>query len=104
MIEQITHAVIALSAVLVGAAGLIGVSRIVRGPSSLDRVVAADLIVAVVIAGLGLWTAYTHQSGVIIFLLLLSVLGFTGATSIARLVGDRVAHGRRTTNDVEELP
>lgn len=104
MIEQITLGVIALSAVLVGTAGLIGVNRIVRGPSSLDRVVAADLIVAVVIAGLGLWTAYSGQPNVIMFLLLLSVLGFTGATSISRLVGDRVAHGRRTTNDGAELP
>lgn len=104
MIAPIVEVLLAVSALLIGAAAIIGVTRIVRGPSSLDRVVAADLIVAVVIAGLGLWTAWTGQYGVIMFLLLLSILGFTGAASIARLVGDRVAHGTRTSDDTEELP
>lgn len=102
MIEVITLVILDIAALVVGVAAVIGVTKIVKGPSALDRVVAADLIVAVVIAALGIWTAYTGQSSVIMFLLLLSLLGFTGATSIARLVGDRVAHSKRIVHDQED--
>lgn len=104
MIELITLGILDIAAVIVGVAAIIAVTRIVKGPSALDRVVATDLIVAVIIVGLGIWTAFVGQPNIIMFLLLLSLLGFTSATSIARLVGDRVAHGKRPVHPREVKP
>lgn len=86
-----TNIVMALAACMLFAAALIGISRIAAGPSQLDRSVAADLIVAVVVAALGLWTVWTDRSTELMVLVLLSMLGFTSAVSIARMVGERLA-------------
>lgn len=85
-----THIILAVAALLLFAAALIGVNRIAVGPSQLDRSVAADLIVAIVVAGLGLWTVWTDQSSELMVLVLLSLIGFTSAVSIARMVSDRM--------------
>ena len=85
------------AAALLLVAAMIGVNRIAVGPSQLDRSVAADLMVAVVVAGLGLWTAWTDQPTYLMVLVLLSLLGFTSAVSIARMVGDRMAMRSKMT-------
>lgn len=85
-----TNIILTVAAFLLVAAALIGVNRIAVGPSQLDRSVAADLIVAVVVASLGLWTVWTDQSTEVMVLVLLSLLGFSSAVSIARMVGDRL--------------
>lgn len=93
--STIVHVLIGASVVLLFGAALIGVQRIAHGPSQLDRSAAADLMVAVVICGIGLWIAATHQRTTINILLLLSMLGFTSAVAIARMVADRVVSRRR---------
>lgn len=90
-----TDIVLSLAAVVLVVSALIGVNRIAVGPSQLDRSVAADLIVAVVVASLGLWTVWTDQSTELLILVLLSMLGFTSAVSVARMVGDRMDMRRR---------
>lgn len=95
MIAIITDIVLVLAALMVGVAGFIGIGRIVAGPSALDRIIASDLIVATAIAGVALWIVNSEQYGLVIILLLLSILGFTGAASMARLMGDRVMLARR---------
>ncbi|MCC2593973.1 hypothetical protein LKO27_11205 [Tessaracoccus sp. OS52] len=95
MISIITDLVLSLAAIIIGAAGLIGVGRIVAGPSSIDRIIASDLMVAIVIGGVALWIVHTGQDNLLVVLLVLSMLGFTGATALARLLGDRAALARR---------
>lgn len=95
MMEALTLGIIAVGAVLLGLAALIGIFRIVRGPSSLDRVVATDLLVAIVVGGIGLWMVVSHRSELLLVLLLLSLVGYTGAASVARLVGEKVELRRR---------
>lgn len=80
---------------------MIGVNRIAVGPSQLDRSIAADLIVAVVVAALGLWTVWTDLSTELLILVLLSMLGFTSAVSVARMVSDRMASRRRRFTPVK---
>lgn len=75
--------------VLLGGAAALTVVRIARGPTSLDRVVAADVLVAAVIAGLGLQAVVDDDATTLPVMLVLSVLGFAGSVSIARLVADR---------------
>ena len=81
--------------ILAGAAALavsafIGVNRIAAGPSQLDRSVAADLIVSVVAASLGVWVVWIDRSTELMVLVLVSMLGFTSAVSVARMVSDRI--------------
>ena len=87
--------VLSIAALLLFVAAMIGVNRIAVGPTQLDRSIAADLIVATVVAGLGLWTVWSDLTTELFILVLLSMLGFTSAVSIARMVGDRMASRRR---------
>ena len=86
----LTNLILAGAAVLLAVSAYIGINRIAAGPSQLDRSVAADLIVAVVVASLGLWVVWTDRSTELMVLVLLSLLGFTSAVSVARMVADRI--------------
>ncbi|AQP48677.1 hypothetical protein BW730_15365 [Tessaracoccus aquimaris] len=90
-----TETILSIAAVVLFVSAMIGVNRIAVGPTQLDRSIAADLIVAVVVAALGLWAVWTELSTELLVLVLLSMLGFTSAVSIARMVSDRMATRRR---------
>ncbi|HMS74448.1 monovalent cation/H+ antiporter complex subunit F [Gordonia sp. (in: high G+C Gram-positive bacteria)] len=59
-------------------------ARILMGPTSLDRVVALDVLVALCMCGLAAWAAYSGDSTVIPAIVALSLLSFIGSISIAR--------------------
>lgn len=86
----LTNLILAGAAVLLAVSAFIGVNRIAAGPSQLDRSVAADLIVSVVAASLGVWVVWIDQSTELMVLVLVSMLGFTSAVSVARMVSDRI--------------
>ena len=96
-----TQIILSIAAVVLFVSAMIGVNRIAVGPSQLDRSIAADLIVAVVVAALGLWTVWTDLSTALLILVLLSMLGFTSAVSVARMVSDRMASRRRRFTPVK---
>jgi multicomponent Na+:H+ antiporter subunit F len=76
---------IAAGAVL-ALAGVLVVVRIVRGPTVLDRVVALDVLVAIMVCGFGLEAAVGRHSTTLPILIALSMLGFVGSVSVARFV------------------
>jgi multicomponent Na+:H+ antiporter subunit F len=86
IIASVTNIIIALSAVLLTVAAALTVGRMTRGPGSLDRVVAADVMIAIVIAAIALEGVWHHRSTALLVILVLSLLGFTGSVSIARLL------------------
>lgn len=63
---------------------LLIVARITLGPTMLDRVVALDVLVAVLICGLALEAAIHRHDTTLPILVVLSLLGFVGSVSIAR--------------------
>lgn len=89
MSASIVTVLVVVGALLLVAAAALTVLRISRGPSSLDRVVAADVLVAIVIAGLALEAVVGDHATTLPVMLVLSLLGFTASVSIARLVADR---------------
>ncbi|MBB1483220.1 cation:proton antiporter [Tessaracoccus sp. MC1865] len=97
-----TNIILSVAAVLLTVAAFIGVNRIAAGPSQLDRSVAADLIVAVMVASLGLWVVWTDMSTELMVLVLLSMLGFTSAVSVARMVSDRMLQRHRYNRQRKE--
>jgi multicomponent Na+:H+ antiporter subunit F len=78
------NAVLVLCEGILGVAALLLVTRISRGPTMLDRVVAFDVLVAVVICGLALEAAVHRHTTTLPILVVLSLLGFIGSVSIAR--------------------
>ena len=75
--------------VILVAATLCSIYRLAKGPTLLDRVVATDVLVSVVIAGLALEAVLNRHTTTLPVMLVLSLLGFTGSVSIARFVADR---------------
>jgi len=72
--------------VILAAAALLALARAVRGPSILDRVVATDVLLAIIVAAIASEAAYTEDATALPVLVVLSILGFTGSVSVARFV------------------
>jgi len=87
--------ILGFAAALLLAAAVIGIRQIVIGPSQLDRSIAADLMVAVVISSVGVWVIGSRSDTELGILLLLSMFGFTGAVAISRMVSDRLVQRRQ---------
>lgn len=87
---SITILLAVFGAIMLAAAAGCVIVRIVRGPTVLDRVVAVDVLVSVVVCGLGLEAAINRHSTTLPILISLSLLGFVGSVSVARFVAKDV--------------
>jgi multicomponent Na+:H+ antiporter subunit F len=84
----------ATTAVLLAVAAALVMRRIIHGPNVLNRVVALDVMVSIVVCGLGLEAAVTKHSATLPILISLSLVGFVGSVSVARFV----ARGRDSSS------
>lgn len=75
---------------LLALSALLTLIRIIIGPSVLDRVVATDVLVSVVVCSLGAHVALNPGSSTLPLLISLSLVGFMGSVTVARFV----AHDR----------
>lgn len=80
-----TGLVIAI-AVVFAAAALVTLWRIVRGPSILDRAVAADVLLTEVMCVLGADMVFNHHTRSLPVLLIIAAVGVFGSVAIARFV------------------
>jgi multicomponent Na+:H+ antiporter subunit F len=78
------NVVLVLCVGILGIAALLLVTRISLGPTMLDRLVALDVLVAVIICGLALEAAVNRHTTTLPVLVVLSLLGFVGSVSVAR--------------------
>ncbi|NLU83143.1 monovalent cation/H+ antiporter complex subunit F [Rhodococcus sp. HNM0569] len=82
--------------------------RLLHGPGSLDRLVAMDTLIAVMICGLAVWAAYSGDTTVAPGIVALALVSFVGSVSVARFrVRDRDDTGRLPEPDdivVREAP
>ncbi|KAA9106320.1 monovalent cation/H+ antiporter complex subunit F [Microbacterium rhizomatis] len=67
-------------------AALLTLVRIVRGPSILDRAVASDVLLTLVMCVLGAEMAINHHTRTLPVLLVIAAVGVFGSISIARFV------------------
>ncbi|MFG2107968.1 monovalent cation/H+ antiporter complex subunit F [Micromonospora chersina] len=70
--------------VLLSVTALLALARIYRGPSLLDRVVAADLLLATMLGAVGAEAAVNRHATTLPVLAVLSLLGFVGSVSLVR--------------------
>lgn len=63
--------------------------RLVRGPSVPDRIVALDLLLQLVLAGIAVAAAVTRDGTYLAVLVAVALLGFVGTVTVARFVERR---------------
>lgn len=73
-----------VAAILLTAAAVITSYRVLAGPSTLDRVVGIDSLMAIAASGLAVWAAYSDDTTVIPAIVALALVGFLGSAAVTR--------------------
>ncbi|MBT2546940.1 monovalent cation/H+ antiporter complex subunit F [Arthrobacter sp. ISL-65] len=81
--------VLSVTAVALAFAAAGAIIRIARGPSLLDRVLAADVLLAILGAALCIDMAVNRHLNNLMLVVAVSVIGFIGSVTVARFVADR---------------
>ncbi|MEU6527250.1 monovalent cation/H+ antiporter complex subunit F [Streptomyces sp. NPDC046924] len=74
---------------ILAAAGLLTLLRLVRGPDALNRIVALDVLLTMIIAGTAVGMAVREDTTALPVLVVLALLAFTGSVTAAHLVEKR---------------
>jgi len=82
-------AVITIVSIMLAASAAGAIFRIVRGPSILDRVLAADVLLAIVGGALIVDMVVNRNLDYLALLIAISLIGFIGSVTVARFVTDR---------------
>jgi multicomponent Na+:H+ antiporter subunit F len=86
------NAVFVVVLAMLGAAATLTLHRLLRGPSTLDRIVALDVFVVLTVVSTGVYVAYYRDGSNIPLLAAVSLVGFVGSASAARLAVRRERH------------
>ncbi|WP_026819502.1 monovalent cation/H+ antiporter complex subunit F [Arthrobacter castelli] len=81
--------VLVVVSVILSLAAAGAIYRMARGPSLLDRVLAADVLLAIIAAGLATDMAINRHLENLMLMVALSVIGFIGSVTVARFVSDK---------------
>ncbi|MGX1809560.1 monovalent cation/H+ antiporter complex subunit F [Nocardia sp. NPDC055321] len=73
-----------IAAVLLVAAAVITSYRILAGPSTLDRVLGIDSLMAIASCGLATYAAFSRNTTVVPAIVALSLVGFLGSAAVTR--------------------
>ncbi|MCT7658620.1 monovalent cation/H+ antiporter complex subunit F [Mycobacterium deserti] len=73
-----------IAAIMLTTAAVFTMFRLLSGPSTLDRLVALDTLVAVTMCGIGTWAAFSLDTTVTYALTALALISFVGSVSVAR--------------------
>jgi multicomponent Na+:H+ antiporter subunit F len=86
---MITTVLLVAISVVFGVSALLTVYRIIVGPSILDRAVASDVLLTLLICVLGAEMAINHHTRTLPVLLIVAAVGVFGSIAIARFVARR---------------
>lgn len=92
---MITEALLWAAAAMVVVAAALTLWRLTVGPSTLDRIVSADVLLSVVLISVGISMVMFRTSSALAILLVLSMVAFTGGVSVARMLAPRAAERQR---------
>lgn len=76
---------IAATALLGIAAGL-ALVRLYRGPTSLDRILAIDVLLVILIVGVAVESSWNHHATNLPLLMILALVNFVGGVAVTRLL------------------
>ncbi|WP_214368473.1 monovalent cation/H+ antiporter complex subunit F [Pseudonocardia sp. H11422] len=80
------NAVFAITLGMLCLAGLLALLRVLRGPSTLDRIAALDVFVVLIVAAAAVYVAIYQDSSNIPLLAAVALIIFIGSATAARLV------------------
>jgi multicomponent Na+:H+ antiporter subunit F len=83
-----------IAAVMLSVAATTTMFRLLAGPSTLDRLVALDTLVAVAMCAIGTWAAFSLDTTVTYSLTALALISFVGSVSVARFRVPDIANRR----------
>jgi multicomponent Na+:H+ antiporter subunit F len=86
---MITTVLLVAISFIFGVSALLTVYRIIVGPSILDRAVASDVLLTLLICVLGAEMAINHHTRTLPVLLIVAAVGVFGSIAIARFVARR---------------
>jgi multicomponent Na+:H+ antiporter subunit F len=89
---------------LLGAGALLALVRLALGPSLLDRVVATDVLLVIISAGLAVYAGLARDPTVVPVLVVVSLLAFVGSVSVARYIGGMAIQSPADGQDVGPPP
>ncbi|WP_232662376.1 monovalent cation/H+ antiporter complex subunit F [Pseudonocardia sp. TRM90224] len=78
--------------VMLTAAGALTIVRLLRGPDTLDRIAALDVLVVLVVAAAAVYIAIFQDGSNIPLLAAVALVGFVGSATAARLAERRRRH------------
>ncbi|ODR16687.1 cation:proton antiporter [Mycobacterium gordonae] len=84
-----------VAAVMLGIAAVLTTVRLLAGPSTLDRLVALDTLIAVTMCAIAIWAAVSLDITVAFSLAALALISFIGSVSVARFRVREVQRNRR---------
>ncbi|MFY9262762.1 MAG: pH regulation protein F [Actinomycetaceae bacterium] len=76
--------------------------RMMRGPTSLDRMVSLDMITSITIGGFALLAAVTRRADLLPVFVVLSLVGFVGSMALARFITPLDPNERKLLSKIEE--
>jgi multicomponent Na+:H+ antiporter subunit F len=88
--------VLLVTAVILSLAAVGAIIRIAIGPSLLDRVLASDVLLAILGAALAIDMTMNRHLNNLVLLVALAVIGFVGSVTFARFVADRRDHSNES--------
>lgn len=93
VVNLVEDILLVASIVVLALAGLLTMYRLNKGPTSLDRIMASDLVAGIVIGIIAIWISRTELEFGLTIMLVLSVVAFIGAVSMSRFMHDQVPTG-----------
>ncbi|ACV80238.1 monovalent cation/H+ antiporter complex subunit F [Nakamurella multipartita] len=69
-----------------GIGALLAAIRLVKGPTQIDRAVALDVLLAILVGVIVLTAAVSDSSITLVIAVVVSLLGFLGSASLAKLM------------------
>lgn len=75
-----------IAGTMFGVGAMLAAIRLVRGPTQIDRAVALDVLLAIVVGVIVLLAAVSDSSITLVIAVVVSLLGFLGSASLARLL------------------
>ena len=94
MIEMFTQIFIISALVISGMALLVCLVRLIKGPTTADRVVSFDASSAVVMSIVGVMSVIFNSVSYLDSIMLIAIISFVSSVSISRFIGEgRVFNG-----------
>ncbi|MFD4421323.1 monovalent cation/H+ antiporter complex subunit F [Agromyces sp. NPDC058484] len=80
-----------VAGIMFGIGAIAAVTRIIRGPTILDRALATDVLLAIAICALGAEMAINRHTDTLVVMLVLAMFAIVGSISIARFMSKQDA-------------